>query len=163
MILRETNLDADGSRLKRDADGSSGRPTTSHARKCAPAPRPDSLVCVVPDPWLFMSVRDSSFATDDLRFVETRLHTNPALRRLEHASGVRAATARLSLSGLRRSHRSLRVLDLASADGYFVALARRHGHHAVGMEAPACTGPERLRQNVSRSAAAAPMPANRIG
>ena len=113
--------------------------------------KPDTLVCTLPEPWLYRAGRRGDAITD-LRYVEARLRTNPSLRHIHVAESVRSAETLLSHAGITRSSRALRVLDLTSSDGIRVALARFHGHHAVGMDAA-----DRLRQNISTALGVHPL------
>ena len=113
--------------------------------------KPDTLVCTLPEPWLYRAGRRGDAITD-LRYVETRLRTNPSLRHIHVAESVRSAETLLAHAGITRSSRALRVLDLTSSDGIRVALARFHGHHAVGMDAA-----DRLRQNISTALGVHPL------
>ncbi len=74
--------------------------------------KPDTLVCTLPEPWLYRAGRRGDAITD-LRYVEARLRANPSLHHIHVADSVRSAETLLSHAGITRSSRALRVLDLA--------------------------------------------------
>jgi hypothetical protein len=121
------------------------------SRHCTHSAKPDTLVCTLPEPWLYRAGRRGDAITD-LRYVEAQLRTNPSLHHIHVADSVRSAETFLSHAGITRSSRALRVLDLTSSDGIRVALARFHGHHAVGMDSA-----DRLRQNISTALGVHPL------
>ena len=63
--------------------------------------KPDTLVCTLPEPWLYRAGRRGDAITD-LRFIEARLRTNPSLLHLElpiaaimdHPNGLKALATR---------------------------------------------------------------------
>ena len=52
--------------------------------------KPDTLVCTLPEPWLYRAGRRGDAITD-LRFIEARLRTNPSLHHIHVADSVRSA------------------------------------------------------------------------